>query len=102
MWHKNSLELQEVGKVFKDRLCVEDLLGLGDSVDEAIELRRQIQKILAMMKIELDNKAQILHHNLTQFQKKSRLFMKILYQKIQKLKLKKEENLTIWDPEIIS
>ena len=50
---KTHPELRKAAQFIKDHLYVDDLLGAVDSVEEAIELRKQIQRIFSMMKMKI-------------------------------------------------
>ena len=50
---KSHPRLRKAAKFTKDHLYVDDLLGAVDSIEEAIEMRKQIQEIFAMMKMKI-------------------------------------------------
>ena len=50
---KTHPKLSRAAKFIKDHLYVDDLLGAVDSIEEAIEMRQQIQEIFAMMKMKI-------------------------------------------------
>ena len=50
---KSHSKLKKAAKFIKDHLYVDDLLGAVDSIEEAIEIRKQIQDIFAMMKMKI-------------------------------------------------
>ena len=50
---KSHPNLKHAAEFIKKYLYVDDLLGATDTINEAIELRTQIQKIFAMMKMQI-------------------------------------------------